>query len=233
MTRKTTQLRLIKFKPRPIKTADGSCEISFGGTRVLCTAMWQSGVPPWKEGDGTGWVTAEYGMLPGSSPQRISRKPSSRGTEIQRLIGRSLRAVTDFKALGENTITVDCDVLQADGGTRTAAVTGGFIAMIYAMEKARKERLISKVPVTDFVAAVSVGLVNGKLCLDLDYKKDVSADVDMNVVMTGSGRLVEIQGTAEGKPFTHRELDDLVKLAGKGIRELIAGQKKLVGKYLM
>ncbi len=232
MARRATQLRPIKIKPKPIKTADGSCEISFGDTRVICTAMWEEGVPPWKQGHGSGWVTAEYGMLPGSSPQRIKRKHSSRATEIQRLIGRSLRAVTDLEALGENMINVDCDVIQADGGTRTAAITGGFVAMVYAMVKAKKNKIISEIPVKDYVAAVSVGIINNRLCLDLDYELDSRADVDMNVVMTGSGKLIEVQGTAEGDPFSRRELNDLVTLAAKGIRKLMDGQKKLIGKYI-
>jgi ribonuclease PH len=232
MPRKPTQLRPIKFKINAIKTADGSCEISFGDTRVICTAMWQKGVPAWKEGEGSGWVTAEYAMLPGSSPKRVSRKKSSRASEIQRLIGRSLRAVTDLGGLGENTVLIDCDVIQADGGTRSASITGGFVAMVLAMEKARKKKIIPKIPVIDYIAAVSVGIVNGKLCLDLDYEWDVRADVDMNVVMTGSGKLVEIQGTAEGQAFSRRELNDLVTLSAKGIHQIMSGQKKLVAKYL-
>ncbi len=232
MTKKTTQLRTVKIKPHAIKTADGSCEISFGNTRVICTAMWETGTPRWKEEGSGGWVTAEYGMLPGSSPQRIRRKQSGRATEIQRLIGRSLRAVVDFQGLGDNSILIDCDVIQADGGTRTASITGGFVAMVLAMAKAKRQKLIDTIPIKDYVAAISVGIVKGKLCLDLDYDNDSSADVDMNVVMTGSGKMIEVQGTAEGEPFSRKEMTDLISLAAKGIQQLVLGQKKLVGKHL-
>src|SRR3989338_705181 len=237
MSRSPKKLRPVKIRPDTIKTSDGSCEIAFGKTRVICTAMWQEGVPSWKKGEETGWVTAEYGMLPGSSPQRIHReatrgKQSGRTQEIQRLIGRSLRAVTDLHALGENTIIVDCDVIQADGGTRTAAITWGFIAMILAMKKAIKEKKIHKIPVDDYVAAVSVGYVGGKLWLDLDYERDVCADVDMNVVMTGSGKFIEIQGTAEKVPFSNKRMAAMIKISTQGIRQLIHHQKKIIGNIL-
>jgi ribonuclease PH len=234
-TRNPTQLRPIKIKPNAIKTADGSCEISFGHTRVICTAMWEDGVPPWKKGEGTGWVTGEYGMLPGSSPERIRReaskgKQSGRTQEIQRLIGRSLRTVTDFKALGENSIMVDCDVIQADGGTRTASITGGFVAMVLAMAKAKKKGLIKTIPVNDYVAAISVGYVKGKLWLDLDYERDSTADVDMNIVMTGEGKFIEVQGTAEKAAFSKKQLADMTDIAHKGIKQLITHQKKIIQK---
>lgn len=226
------KLRPVKIKPNVIKTATGSCEISFGDTRVICTASFEEGVPKWRKDSGKGWVTAEYGMLPGCSPERIRReaakgKQSGRTQEIQRLIGRSLRSVVDFKAMGENTIIVDCDVIQADGGTRTASITGGFVAMVLAMEKMRNKKILPSIPVTDYVAAISVGIVGGKLWLDLDYKHDSTADVDMNVVMTGSGKFIEVQGTAEQEPYSNKQLDQMIGLASKGIGELVKIQKKV------
>ncbi|MEW5895336.1 MAG: ribonuclease PH [Candidatus Omnitrophota bacterium] len=227
--RKPAQLRVIKVKNNYLKYAHGSCLIEFGGTRVVCSAMVEESVPPFLKGTGKGWVTAEYGMLPGSCAQRIKRNlTSGRVQEIQRLIGRSLRSVTDMNLLGERTIRVDCDVLQADGGTRTASVTGGFIAMVLAFKTLLKNKVITKIPVKDFVAAVSVGIREGVLLLDLKYDEDSSADVDMNVVMTGQGGLVEVQGTAEGKTFSKVQLDKMLSLAQQGIRELVAIQQRLL-----
>ena len=192
-------------------------------------------MPPFLRNSGKGWVTAEYGMLPGSSQQRIGRE-SSRGKvggrthEIQRLIGRSLRAVSDLKSLGERTIWIDCDVIQADGGTRTASITGSFIALMDAVQFLRKEKKINAMPVRDYLAAISVGKVGGELLLDLNYAEDSTAEVDMNVIMTGSGKFVEVQGTAEQQAFAKKELDDLLRLATSGIKKLVASQKKLVGE---
>lgn len=225
--RKNNQLRKIKVTKNYTKHAHGSCLIEFGDTRVLCTAMVEEGVPPFLKNSGKGWVTAEYGMLPGSCPQRIRRNDTSgRVHEIQRLIGRSLRAVVDMKQLGERTVKIDCDVLQADGGTRTASITGGFIALAMALLKIEKEGLIPSIPLRDYVAAISVGVSKGQLVLDLNYVEDSSAEMDMNIVMLGNGKFVEIQGTAEGNPFTKKQMDGLTQLAEKGIRELVSIQKK-------
>ncbi len=227
--RRGDQLRKISIKPNFTKHAHGSCLITFGETQVICTAMAEEGVPPFLKGKGTGWVTAEYGMIPGSCPSRIKRNQSSgRVQEIQRLIGRSLRSVVDLAGLGEQTIKVDCDVIQADGGTRTASITGGFIALALALKKLCKDKRITSIPLVDYIAAVSAGIHEGQVILDLNYHEDSSAEVDMNVVMTGSGGLVEVQGTAEGKPFSKQQMDKMVSLAQKGIRELICIQKKYV-----
>jgi len=227
--RRSGQLRKISVRPNFTKHAHGSCLIAFGETQVICTAMAEEGVPPFLKGKGTGWVTAEYGMIPGSCPDRIKRNQSSgRVQEIQRLIGRSLRSVVDLSGLGEQTIKIDCDVIQADGGTRTASVTGGFIALALALKKLRKEKRITSIPLADYIAAVSVGIHEGEVILDLNYHEDSAAEVDMNVVMTGSGGLVEVQGTAEGKPFSKTQMDKMVALAQKGIRDLICLQKKYV-----
>jgi ribonuclease PH len=199
-----------------------------GATRVVCTATVQEGVPPFLRGQGRGWVTAEYAMLPRSSPERIERErrgPGGRTHEIQRLIGRSLRAVVDMTALGETSVLVDCDVLQADGGTRTASITGGYVALVLALERLRAAGTLPKLPLTGSVAAVSVGIVEGKVVLDLDYSEDSRAEVDMNVVMTGAGRYVEVQGTAEGSPFTAGQLTRLLAAAGDGVRALTALQR--------
>ena len=227
------QLRALTLKPHFSPYAEGSCLITMGNTRVLCTASVEESVPDFKKNSGEGWVTAEYGMLPRATHTRTKReaakgKQTSRTQEIQRLIGRSLRGVVDIKKLGERTIVIDCDCLQADGGTRTAAITGGFVALSLACHHLMKEGLINEWPLNDHVAAISVGLVNGKPWLDLDYEKDSKADVDMNVVMTGECRFVEIQGTAEHRPFSDRELDVLKKLAVKGIKDLIIAQKKVL-----
>jgi ribonuclease PH len=213
--------------------APGSVLIKTGGTQVLCTACWEAGVPPWKLGDGTGWVTAEYDMLPGATEERRRRnrtRVDGRTQEIQRLIGRSLRAVVDFAKLGQNTILIDCDVLQADGGTRTAAITGAYVAMCDAVIEALRSERIEESPILEGVAAVSVGLVDGHAVLDLDYREDVEALVDMNVVMTYSGRFVEVQGTGEHATFSKTDLDRMLKLASDGIRQLLATQEEALRK---
>lgn len=224
------KLRKIKITKNYTKHAHGSVLIECGDTRVVCTAMVEENVPPFLRNSGTGWVTAEYGMLPSSCGSRIRRNnPSGRIYEIQRLIGRSLRAVVDREQLGERTIKIDCDVIQADGGTRTASITGGFIALALALKRLKREGIISEMPLKDYVAAISVGIFEGKNLLDLNYEEDSRADMDMNVVMVGEGRFVEIQGTAEGVPFTKSQNDALLKLAQKGIKQLIAVQKKQLG----
>ena len=223
------QLRPVRLTRRFAKHAEGSVLIEFGDTHVLCTASIEETVPPFLRGKGQGWVTAEYGMLPRSTHTRTAReaakgKQSGRTQEIQRLIGRSLRAVIDLKALGERTITLDCDVLQADGGTRTASITGGFVALSEACEKLVKRRAIPASPIHGQIAAVSVGICNGVPVLDLDYAEDSTAETDMNVVMNNGGAFVEIQGTAEGHAFRRHELDALLNLAATGLGELFALQ---------
>jgi ribonuclease PH len=223
-------LRPITIQRGYTRHAEGSVLVSFGHTRVLCTASVEEKVPPHKRGSGEGWVTAEYGMLPRSTHTRSDReaakgKQSGRTQEIQRLIGRSLRCVFDLKALGERTIALDCDVLQADGGTRTAAITGAWVAAQDAVNWLLAHGKLSASPITDGLAAVSVGIVQGTPLLDLEYVEDAGCDTDMNVVMTGSGGFVELQGTAEGAAFSRAEMDALLGLADKGIRELIAAQK--------
>lgn len=215
------------------KNAPGSVLIRAGNTVVLCTACWERGVPKWKEGRGGGWVTAEYDMLPGATSERRRRnrtKVDGRTQEIQRLIGRSLRSVVDLELLGQNSILVDCDVLQADGGTRTASITGAYVAVCDAVRAARQKKWIKKSPILDTVTAVSVGRVKDRMLLDLDYSEDSAADVDMNVVMTGSGRFVEIQGTGEESTFSRDELDKLVRLASRGIKQLAELQQKALRK---
>jgi ribonuclease PH len=226
-------------EPRPVTIeldvapyAEGSCLIASGSTRVLCTASVVEGVPPWRERSGAGWVTAEYAMLPRATHTRASRErtgPKGRTQEIQRLIGRSLRAVTDMRSLGPWTVTVDCDVLQADGGTRTASITGAYVALALAMEWMLVEGLVQRTPLREAVAAVSVGLVDGIPSLDLDYAEDSRAQVDMNVVGTESGGLVEVQGTAEGDPFPRSDLDQLLDLAMSGLRTSFAAQARVLG----
>ena len=231
--RNPDQLRKIKITKNFVKHAEGSCLIECGLTRVICTASVEENVPPFLKGKGTGWVTAEYGMLPRSTDTRMKREKtltSGRTLEIQRLIGRSLRGVIDLRQLGERTVKIDCDVIQADGGTRTASITGGFIALALALGKIKKQNLIDRVPLTDYVAAVSVGIYKGQPLLDLNYEEDSRADMDMNVVMVGSGKFVEVQGTAEKKPFSKKEMDHLLDLAENGIRQLIVVQKKYVGE---
>ncbi|MCC7009610.1 MAG: ribonuclease PH [Acidobacteria bacterium] len=217
--------------------AEGSVLIEVGLTRVLCTASTEERVPPFLRGSGKGWVTAEYGMLPRATSTRTTReattgKVGGRTQEIQRLIGRSLRSVVNQTELGERTIWIDCDVLQADGGTRTASITGGFVALVLALERLREQGTLARVPVTDYVAATSVGVVDGTPLLDLAYTEDSKAEVDMNVIKTSDGRFIEVQGTAESKPFSRAELDALLALADMGIRALIEQQRGAVGKIL-
>ncbi len=227
------KLRKIKITRHVSKFAEGSCLIEFGDTKVMCTATIEENVPPFLKGTGTGWVTAEYGMLPRSCSQRVQRnKQSGRTFEIQRLIGRSLRSVVDLEKIRERTVKIDCDVLQADGGTRTAAITGGFIALADALIKLKKDTLMTDLPLKDYVAAVSVGIVDGEMMLDLNFEEDSRAEVDMNIVMLGNGKLVEVQGTAEGRPFSKSQMDSLIKLAQQGIEELIELQKKTLGLSL-
>ena len=228
--RQASQLRKVTIARRFTRHAEGSVLIEMGDTRVLCTASIEESVPPFLRGGGQGWVTAEYGMLPRSTHTRSGReaakgKQSGRTQEIQRLIGRALRAVTDLKALGERQITLDCDVLQADGGTRCAAITGAWLALNDACEHLLSKGTIAANPLHDHVAAISVGIYNGLAVLDLDYAEDSSCDTDMNVVMTGSGGIVEVQGTAEGEPFTRSQMNELLDLADAGIGRLIAHQK--------
>ena len=229
-------LRPIKITRNYLKHAEGSVLIEMGDTKVICTASVEERVPPFLRNTGKGWITAEYSMLPRSTHTRTVRdsltgRGSGRSFEIQRLIGRSLRSVTDLSGFGERTIWIDCDVIQADGGTRAASITGAYVALVDAFRRIVDNGIIKKVPIKDSVAAISVGKVEGKILLDLNYNEDSSAEVDMNVVMTGQGRFVEIQGTAEEAAFTKRELDELTQIAHKGIRELTKIQKKsLEGK---
>jgi len=223
--RAPNQMRPVKLTPDFISTAEGSVLIEIGQTRVICTASIEAGVPSFLKGTGKGWVTSEYGMLPRATEQRTPReasrgRPSGRTLEIQRVIGRSLRAVTDTEALGERTIWIDCDVIQADGGTRTASITGAFVALALALERLVAAGILPAVPLRESVAATSVGIVDDELLLDLAYEEDSRAQVDMNVVATGSGRFVEIQATAEGRPFAGDELQRLLALASDGVRQL-------------
>ncbi len=228
--RAANELRPLTLEIGYAKHPEGSCLVRMGDTWVLCTASVEDGVPAFRKGTGHGWVTAEYGMLPRSTSTRSRRSlGGGRTLEIQRLIGRSLRAVTDLSALGERTITLDCDVLQADGGTRTAAITGACIALFEACEHLRRNDLVKKWPVRELVAAVSVGIVGGEPLLDLDYSEDSRADVDMNVVVTASGRFVEVQGTAEASPFDDEGLQKLLELARGGIAELVERQRTALG----
>jgi ribonuclease PH len=227
--RAVDELRQVRFTARHTKHAEGSVLVEFGDTQVLCTASVEESVPPFLRGKGQGWITAEYGMLPRAthtrSPREAARgKQTGRTQEIQRLIGRSLRAVADMKALGERTITLDCDVLQADGGTRTASITGGYVALALACEHLQKRRQISASPLHGQVAAISVGICNGVPVLDLDYAEDSQAETDMNVVMNNGGGFIEVQGTAEGHAFRRHELDALLNLAAEGIASLFAMQ---------
>jgi ribonuclease PH len=230
-------LRPTRLTPHYVKHAEGSVLIEAGDTRVICTASVEDRVPPFRRNSGKGWVTAEYGMLPRSTTTRNQREASAgkvggRTQEIQRLIGRSLRAVTRLEEMGERTIWVDCDVIQADGGTRTASITGGFVALVLALQKMRAQNQISTMPVRDFVAATSVGIVDGQPLLDLAYEEDSRADVDMNIVQTGDGRFIEVQGTAEAAPFGRDALLALLDLAQGGIRQLNAMQREVVGALL-
>ena len=214
--------------------AEGSALIEMGDTHVICTATVSPGVPRWRRGSGMGWVTAEYAMLPRSTDERVQRegmrgRPSGRTQEIQRLTGRALRSVTDMAALGENTVTIDCDVLRADGGTRTAAITGGYVALHEALESLRQNGAVESLPLSTQVAAVSVGIVNGVEMLDLDYPEDSAADVDLNIVMTGEFKFVEVQGTAEREPFDGRQLDRLLELGRVGVVALLEAQRAALG----
>jgi ribonuclease PH len=233
--REPDELRPVAFTRDFTEFAAGSVLVEFGRTRVLCTASVEERVPPWMRGTGRGWVTAEYSMLPGSTAERSDReaargKQSGRTQEIQRLIGRSLRAVTDLPVLGEVQITVDCDVLQADGGTRTASICGGYLALHDACSRLVASKRLTAHPITDACGAISVGVVDALGHLDLDYSEDVRAEVDMNVVMTGSGHFVEVQGTAEGSPFSRTELDDLLGLAEHGITQIFELQRELLAE---
>src|SRR5690606_19802555 len=228
--RQPHEMRQVSFEPGVAKHAEGSCLVRFGETHVYCTASLEERVPPWLRGGGKGWVTAEYGMLPRSTSERMKReaaqgKQSGRTQEIQRLIGRSLRAVVDLAALGERQILIDCDVIQADGGTRTAAITGAWVALRDCVEWMKARSMLTKPVITDHVAAVSAGIFRGEPVLDLDYVEDVEAHTDANFVMTGSGGIVEIQGTAEGAPFTEAEFNGLLGLARGGIAHLVELQK--------
>ncbi len=226
-------LRKINIKTGFIKYAEGSCIIEFGNTKVICTASLESGVPVFLRNSNKGWITAEYAMLPRSCNKRMQRE-SSRGRisgrthEIQRLIGRSLRSVVDMNLLGEKTIWIDCDVIQADGGTRTASITGSFIALGLCLKHMVKQGIIETMPINDYIAAISVGISGNDIILDLDYEEDSKADVDMNVVMTGSGKFIEIQGTAELSPFDNSQMKRMLDLAKKGIKELVAKQKEVL-----
>ena len=222
------ELRSLSFTRDFTEMAAGSCLVTFGRTRVLCTASVGEGVPPWLRNTGRGWVTAEYSMLPGSSPERIRRRTSGRDQEIQRLIARSLRAVVNLEAMPEMEVTVDCDVLQADGGTRTASICGGFIALHDAFTRMVATGDLPASPIIEELAAISVGIVDGAPRLDLPYVEDSTAEVDFNVVMTGSGRFVEVQGTAEGQAFERSELDALVDLAAMGIAQIVSAQRAVL-----
>jgi ribonuclease PH len=229
--RAVDELRAVKITPGFVANAEGSALIEMGNTRVICAASIEEKLPPHLRGQRTeGWVTAEYGMLPRSTHTRMNREigrggPSGRTHEIQRLIGRSLRAIANRKVLGERTITLDCDVLQADGGTRTAAITGAYVAFAIACKRLMKEKRISKSPIVSEVAAISVGIVDGTALLDLKYDEDSRAEVDMNIVCAGDGRFIEVQGTAEGLPFTREQMDDLLELGSKGIEQLVRLQR--------
>lgn len=232
--RKTDELRETKITRNFLKYPEGSVFIEIGETKIVCTATVEEAVPHHRKGSGKGWVTAEYAMLPRATPARTPREihhraPRGRTHEIQRLIGRSLRAVTDMDILGERTILIDTDVLQADGGTRTAAITGAFVALYDAMNHLLREGKINRMPIKEFLAAVSVGRVSGENIIDLKYSEDSTAEVDMNIVMTESGKFIEVQGTAESKPFERKELDDLLSLAKKGIDKLIKLQREALG----
>ncbi len=233
--RDVDQMRVVRFTPDFTRHAEGSVLAEFGDTRVLCTASVERRVPPWLRGKGSGWVTGEYGMLPRSTNTRTGReasrgKQSGRTLEIQRLIGRSLRAVVDLDALGEQTITLDCDVIQADGGTRTASISGAFVALSIAMQKLVADKSLKTNPLHGHVAAVSVGIYRGTPVLDLDYAEDSEAETDMNVVMNGAGGYVELQGTAEGHAFSDEELKSLLALARKGVDEIIVLQNAVLAR---
>lgn len=224
------EMREIRFERGYLDFAEGSCLVSFGRTRVICSASIDDRVPPFLSGSGQGWITAEYCMLPKSTKQRIPRERarSGRSQEIQRLIGRSLRSIIDLSKLGERTIYIDCDVVQADGGTRTASISGSMVALYDSLRFMQKHQLINEIPIRELVAAVSVGLVNGNICLDLDYSEDSIADVDFNVVETESGQFVEIQGSAEHKTFDRNQLNQLLEVADKGIKRVLQAQRDIL-----
>jgi ribonuclease PH len=235
--RKERELRSVNITPGYIKHSDGSVLIEMGDTRVICAAKLEDRVPPFLRNSGRGWITAEYGMLPSSSPTRIPREAArgrvgGRTHEIQRLIGRSLRAIANLELLGEKTVWIDCDVIQADGGTRTASITGAYVALAEAAHRWSEKKITKQALIKEAVAAVSVGIVDGKILLDLNAEEDSHAEVDMNLVMTGSGRFVEVQGTAEITPFTKAKLDRIVEIARSGIRELLQIQKKVLAAVL-
>jgi len=236
-TRAPNQMRELRIEPDVNKYAEGSALIVLGDTKVICTASIEDRVPPWLRGQGQGWVTAEYGMIPRATDQRTQReaskgRPSGRTQEIQRLIGRSLRSVTLLTAMGERTIWIDCDVIQADGGTRTASITGGFVALALAFKRMKEKDQLFKKPLTGLVAATSVGVLDGTVCLDLCYEEDSKADVDMNIVRTSAGRYVEVQGTAEKTPFSQEEMQKMLGLANDGIDRLFEAQRKLLSASL-
>lgn len=236
--RKPDQLRPVRITRNYNKHAEGSVLIEVGDTRVICTATVEERLPLFLKGEGKGWVTAEYGMLPRATGTRTAREAArgrigGRTYEIQRLIGRSIRSVVDLAALGERTILLDCDVIQADGGTRTASITGAFVALVDALKKLKEQGQLARIPIKDFVAATSVGRLNGRIVLDLCYREDSAAEVDMNIVMTGSGRFVEVQGTGEEASFTRAELDRMIELAAQGIGRLVSYQKEVLGAAAM
>ena len=226
--REYNELRPFQFERDFTEMANGSCLVTFGKTRVLCTASVDEEVPRWLRDTGKGWVTAEYSMLPGSSPERVRRKNSGRSQEIQRLIGRSLRAAVDLSAIPELQVTVDCDVIQADGGTRTASICGGFVALHDAFTRMILKGQMENHPIGEELAAVSVGVIGGEVCLDLPYVEDSTAEVDLNVVMTGSGKFVEVQGTAEDGPFDRNSLEEMLDVAESGIKEITEAQRDLL-----
>lgn len=233
-SRKFDDLRKISITPSPILYPEGSALIEMGNTRVMCTATLEEGIPKWLQGTGKGWVNAEYGMLPRSTHTRIHREKamsSGRTQEISRLIARSLRAITNLSQLSEKSIVVDCDVMQADGGTRTAAISGGFVALAMALQKMKEQGIIKEIPLRGYVAAVSVGLSEGQPYLDLNYEEDSSIDTDMNFVMTSQKAFVEIQGTAEKNPFTKAEMDMMTEFATKGCLEIFKKQEEIIGKF--
>lgn len=234
--RSPSEMRPVRITRGFNRYAEGSCLIEVGETQVICTASVEERVPPFLKGQGSGWLSAEYAMIPRANRQRtprdVGKPPSGRTVEIQRLIGRALRAVVALPALGERTIWIDCDVIQADGGTRTAAITGSYVALGECLAAIRKKGMIARWPLQDALAAVSVGIVGGQVCLDLCYDEDSTAAVDMNIVMTGDGRLVEVQGTAEGDPFTRRQMDQLMDVASNGVQQLFGLQREALGDLI-
>jgi len=227
-------IRKVNISTDYIRYAEGSCLFEIGNTKVVCTASVEDKVPPFLRGQGTGWITSEYGMLPRSCQKRVLResskgKKNGRTHEIQRLIGRSLRSVVDMDLLGERTIWMDCDVLQADGGTRCASISGSFVALCLALKQLKKQGILNSVPIKDFIGAISVGIIDGNSCLDLNYEEDSRAEVDMNIVMTDSGKFVEVQGTAEKDPFDSDQMNELLQLGKKGTKNIIEKQKTVLG----